>query len=266
MPRRDPYLVLGVSPDASLANIKAAWRKLARRHHPDLTVGDAAASRAATKQMAEINAAYEELRDPERRRAAAARAARPARPARAGGHDDQRRRPGTPGNGGERPFEARSGRGNGAGGPPVSRPGRPVTARLDTTETFRPRNQTTTPRGRAAYPPGQAPLRSRSTDREPPRASDPTGPLHRARMRRFRKPVPPELADALAMDMTFGKFRGHTLGEIADFEPSYVDWISQTITRDPDLVAAARVIRDELDRRGVVRRGHAHPPGRGRPI
>ena len=61
--------------------------------------------------------------------------------------------------------------------------------------------------------------------------------------------------------MTFGKFRGHTLGQIAAFEPSYIDWIAQTITRDPELVAAARVIRDELDRKGVVRRGH---PQRGR--
>ena len=39
--------------------------------------------------------------------------------------------------------------------------------------------------------------------------------------------------------MEFGKFRGHTLGEIAAFEPSYIDWISSTISRDADLVAAA---------------------------
>ena len=54
--------------------------------------------------------------------------------------------------------------------------------------------------------------------------------------------------------MTFGKFHGHTLGQIAAFEPSYIDWVSGTITRDPELVAAARVVRAELDRRGVVRR------------
>lgn len=56
------------------------------------------------------------------------------------------------------------------------------------------------------------------------------------------------------MELEFGKFRGHTLGEVAAFEPSYVDWLATTITRDPDLVAAARVVRDDLDRRGVVRR------------
>ena len=54
--------------------------------------------------------------------------------------------------------------------------------------------------------------------------------------------------------MEFGKFRGHTLGEIAAFEPSYIDWISSTISRDADLVAAARAIAADLDRRGIVRR------------
>ncbi len=66
--------------------------------------------------------------------------------------------------------------------------------------------------------------------------------------------MPPTLDLALATEMTFGKFHGHTLGQIAAFEPSYIDWVSGTITRDPELVAAARVVRAELDRRGVVRR------------
>jgi hypothetical protein len=66
--------------------------------------------------------------------------------------------------------------------------------------------------------------------------------------------MPPDLTTAEAIELDFGKFRGHTLGEIAAFEPSYIDWIASTITRDAGLVAAARVIRDDLDRRGVVRR------------
>ena len=56
------------------------------------------------------------------------------------------------------------------------------------------------------------------------------------------------------MTIEFGKFRGHTLGEIADFEPSYIDWIATTISKDPELLAAARVVRDDLDLRMVVRR------------
>ncbi len=64
----------------------------------------------------------------------------------------------------------------------------------------------------------------------------------------------PSLEVARATEMPFGKFHGHTLGEIAAFEPSYVDWMATTIVRDPDLLAAARVLRDDLDRRGIVRR------------
>ena len=67
-------------------------------------------------------------------------------------------------------------------------------------------------------------------------------------------PEPPTLEAARATQMPFGKFHGHRLDEIASFEPSYIDWVSGNITRDPDLVAAARVIRDDLDRRGIVRR------------
>ena len=42
-------------------------------------------------------------------------------------------------------------------------------------------------------------------------------------------------------------------GEIATIQ----DRIAGTIARDPELLAAARVIRDDLDARGVVRRRHA---------
>jgi hypothetical protein len=45
---------------------------------------------------------------------------------------------------------------------------------------------------------------------------------------------------------------------VADFEPSYIDWLASTITRDRDLVASARVIQAELDQRGVCRR--VRPP------
>jgi hypothetical protein len=59
------------------------------------------------------------------------------------------------------------------------------------------------------------------------------------------------------VELAFGKFHGHTLGQVAAFEPSYIDWLASTITRDRELVAAARVVRDDLDRRGVRRRSRA---------
>jgi curved DNA-binding protein CbpA len=251
--KRDPRDVLGVDPDASPALVKAAWRRLARRHHPDLIGNDAAAARIATRKMAEINAAYQELQDSDRQGSAGAGTT--AERGAAG-----RSRSGGPGGGppaGDEPGQG--------GGPPRPRPGRPVTARVDTSDTFTPRNQTTNRGGgRVHSMPGQPPLRQDRQAREPLRASDPTGPLRRGQVRGFRRPPAPSMTEARAQPVEFGKFRGHTLGEIASFEPSYIDWISGTITRDPELVAAARVIRDDLDSRGIVRRQRATRPGSSR--
>ncbi len=55
---RDPYEVLGVSRDASEKEVTEAYRKLAKKYHPDLNPGDA----SAQKKMAEINVAYEEVK------------------------------------------------------------------------------------------------------------------------------------------------------------------------------------------------------------
>ena len=65
--------------------------------------------------------------------------------------------------------------------------------------------------------------------------------------------MPPSLDAARELVIEFGKFHGHSLGQIADFEPTYIDWLARTISRDPDLVAAARAIQNDLDERGIVR-------------
>ncbi|HVV64863.1 MAG TPA: J domain-containing protein [Rhizomicrobium sp.] len=60
---RDPYEVLGVSKTASEAEIKKAFRTLAKKHHPDTKGGDA----AAQKKFQEISAAYDIVGDKEKR-------------------------------------------------------------------------------------------------------------------------------------------------------------------------------------------------------
>lgn len=64
MEYRDYYGALGVSRDASPAELKRAFRKLARKHHPDVNKGDAEAER----RFKEINEAYDVLSDPEKRK------------------------------------------------------------------------------------------------------------------------------------------------------------------------------------------------------
>ncbi len=63
MTTRTHYSVLGVHTGASQETIREAYRRLAREHHPDRTVGSAAAG----QQMPAINEAYRVLSDPGRR-------------------------------------------------------------------------------------------------------------------------------------------------------------------------------------------------------
>src|ERR687894_3148194 len=64
---RDPYDVLGVGRSASEAEIKRAYRKLAKENHPDRHGGDAKAQKKAQAKFAEINSAYEILGDKDKR-------------------------------------------------------------------------------------------------------------------------------------------------------------------------------------------------------
>src|SRR5436190_14126109 len=61
---RDYYETLGVSKTASEDEIKSAFRKLARKYHPDV----AKDKKAAEEKFKRINEAYEVLSDPEKRK------------------------------------------------------------------------------------------------------------------------------------------------------------------------------------------------------
>ncbi len=57
---KDPYQILGVSPDATDDEVKTAYRNLARKYHPD-KYRDSDLAEMAGEKMKEINAAYDEI-------------------------------------------------------------------------------------------------------------------------------------------------------------------------------------------------------------
>src|SRR5438874_4525399 len=64
MDYKDYYKVLGVSKNAGGDEIKKAFRKMARKYHPDVNPGD----KKAEEKFKEINEAYEVLSDPDKRK------------------------------------------------------------------------------------------------------------------------------------------------------------------------------------------------------
>ncbi|MEP7378565.1 MAG: J domain-containing protein [Chloroflexota bacterium] len=243
----DPYRTLDLPHDASDTQIKRRWRALAREHHPDRAAGDAEEAARLTARMARINAAYDVLRDRSRR--AAFDGSPAGRRARA--------ESGTPGAGAR--FEDGDAYGPERGGPPPPPRTMPVTARFDTSAGLRPRNSRT---GQpSASMRGHFPRSRRDASGQDLRASTPTGPVQRHAGRRA-EPMP-TLQEARETTLNFGRFHGYTLGEVELLEPSYIDWVARTITRDRDLVVRARLIQADLDERGVGRPSRPATPGWG---
>ena len=111
---KDFYAILGVSKDASDADIKKAYRKLARKYHPDTNSGDPESER----RFKDITEAHSVLSDPEdRQQYDAIRAMGGGARFSAGGHG------GAPGNGGFEDVFSNLFNGGGGGGTRRGRPG-----------------------------------------------------------------------------------------------------------------------------------------------
>jgi molecular chaperone DnaJ len=96
---RDPYQVLGVSPGVSDEDLTKAYRKLAKKYHPDLNPGN----KEAESRMSEINAAYEALKSGNAAASGPGSYSQPDPGASYGGRTAYDERPGNPFGGGN-PF------------------------------------------------------------------------------------------------------------------------------------------------------------------
>ena len=62
--KRDYYEILGIEKNADAGKIKSAYRKLAKKYHPDTNSGDA----VAEQKFKEVTEAYNVLSDPEKKK------------------------------------------------------------------------------------------------------------------------------------------------------------------------------------------------------
>jgi curved DNA-binding protein CbpA len=188
----DAYKILQVDPEAEDEVIKAAYRRLARKYHPDLAFGPEAATR-----MAALNAAWALIGDP------VARAA----------YDRTR----TLGVGGGPLNRAAAGASAGGGGRPAA---------VDPSMTTRERPPETVSRdwtsGRSTQGGGYD---------ESMRAADGLGAAG---------PPPGNPSGSV---LTFGRYNGWSLGEIARRDLEYVEWL--------DRMPIGRAYREEID--GILR-------------
>jgi curved DNA-binding protein CbpA len=218
-PTPDPYKILQVDPEAEDEVIAAAYRRLARKYHPDTATGAESVGR-----MEAINAAWEVLGDPKRRAAHDRQRAVQAAMSRAsaasagswpgaGGPTGPTGAAGTPGSTSESSGDgaARPGTRSGAapgGARPASssRPNEPETVSRDWTT------------GRSSVGGGYDPSM---------RTADGTGAAGR----------PP--GNPSGSVMNFGRYAGWSLGEIARSDLEYLEWL--------DRMPIGRPYRDEID-------------------
>jgi curved DNA-binding protein CbpA len=221
----DPYKILQVDPEAEAEVIEAAYRRLARKYHPDVAPGPDSQVR-----MVAINQAWEQLRDPIRRAAVdRARARDAGAAARAAAADVHVRRTGF------RPSEPRAPDADQASPPPPrpsSRPGAPggpspewpIPGMRDPSdgETATRRPETVSrdwTSGRSTTGSGYDPSTMRSADGDGAAGPPPGRPSGSV--------------------LSFGRYSGWSLGEIARTDLEYLEWL--------DRMPIGRMYQHEID-------------------
>ena len=229
MSEPDPYKILQVDPEAEDEVIAAAYRRLARKYHPDTATGAEAVGR-----MAAINAAWEVLGSPKRRaahdrqRALEAAIARSAADHAGGGQPPASTSAGPTPNAGARYQAPPSGSARPASGP---RPPEPETVSRDWSS------------GRSSVGGGYDPSM---------RTADGTGAAGR----------PP--GNPSGSVMNFGRYDGWSLGEIARSDLEYLEWLDRMPIGRPYRDEIDAILRqsgrrrsaaaEKDDRRGLFRR------------
>jgi curved DNA-binding protein CbpA len=203
----DPYKVLQVDPEAEDEVIEAAYRRLARKYHPDVAPGA-----ESVQRMVRINQAWELLKDPVRRAAVdRARERAVASAARASAANPHPRSPAQP----TTPDARRA-----TPGPP---PGWPMPGMRD------PSEDEPGPRPDRVSPDWTSGRSSAGSTYDPAtmRASQGDGAAG---------PPPGNPSGSV---LNFGRYAGWSLGEIARMEPEYLEWL--------DRMPIGRAYQSEID-------------------
>jgi len=138
--------------------------------------------------------------------------------------------------------------------PPVRgghRPERPVTARVNVAESLRANARTSAPTKILWRPAAAARPRDAATG---PLPGSPAGPVERRIDASVAPRRRPSLDLARAYVLPFGRYAGGTIAQVARRDPGYLAWCVDNVRRDAELVAAANVMLEELERSGAFRR------------
>ena len=206
----DPYKVLQVDPEAEAEVIEAAYRRLARKYHPDVSPDP-----ESLERMIAINKAWEQLRDPTKRAAV----------------DRARQR-----SGGAAAWVAAADAQTRSAAPAPTTPLRQPPPR-PSPESAAPRTgdpqeswpfgmqdrSEAQPAAPAAAPPAPGPTRSWSSERVPIGGFQ-SGATSRPEGEGAAGPPPGHPVGSV---LNFGRYAGWSLGEIARVESEYLEWLGR---------------------------------------